>query len=157
MTNAARTRRYAHASHETFALVVLLFFVSAVCPEMVAGAADQQVKADCEISKGPCTKKIGPLEVTLDIRPKPVSVMKENSFMVRIMPVPHPLPEKITIDLGMPGMFMGNNVVMLRKQAPGSYSGTGIIPRCPSGRRLWKVTVNVPEGGKVEYFFDVVR
>jgi hypothetical protein len=72
------------------------------------------------------------------------------------VPAPHPQFEKITIDLGMPGMFMGNNVVTLRRQASGLYRGTGIIPRCLSGRRLWKAAVNAPGVGKVEYVFDVV-
>jgi hypothetical protein len=158
MTSADRARRYGRTSPAAFAVTVFLCFAIAVSQgtEMAAEAGDAQTKADCEINKGPCTKKTGALEVTLDIGPKPVSAMKENSFTIRIVPAPHPLPEKIAIDLGMPGMFMGNNVVTLRRQASGLYRGTGIIPRCPSGRRLWKAAVNAPGVGKVEYVFDVV-
>ena len=122
---------------------------------MSTGNADRQ-KADCALDNGPCTRKIGPVEVTLEIEPRPVKAMKENVFTVRINPDPHPPAEKITIDLAMPGMFMGNNMVTLRRQAAGLYAGNGIMPRCQSGRKLWKAEVNVPETGKAEYFFDVV-
>ena len=157
--NGGKARRCAATVKGAATLAVLLLSLypgKSAFSETGMTSVAYQSKADCEISKGPCTKKLGSVEVTLDIRPKPVRAMRENSFMVRIRPDLHPLPEKITIDLGMPGMYMGNNVVTLSRQVSGLYSGTGIIPRCPSGGRLWRATVNIPEDGKVEFFFDVV-
>lgn len=139
-----------------FILVFALFVIFVRVTETSSQAADQRSEADCVINKGPCLKKAGDVEVSLDINPKPIRAMKELSFSIRFNPVQRPLPEKINIDLAMPGMFMGINTVSLGRQAQGLYSGTGIIPRCSSVKRLWKATVQLPGGGKVDFFFDVV-
>jgi hypothetical protein len=60
------------------------------------------------------------------------------------------------IDLGMPGMKMGPNRVLLKPLGDGVYEGTGIIVRCPSGKRIWKATVTVPDMGTAGFVFDVV-
>jgi hypothetical protein len=61
------------------------------------------------------------------------------------------------IDLGMPGMKMGPNHVQLKKAGDdNTYTGTGIIVRCPSGRTIWKALVTIPGAGSVEYIFNVI-
>jgi hypothetical protein len=60
------------------------------------------------------------------------------------------------IDLGMVGMDMGRNRIMLKPAGESVFSGNGVIVRCPSGRRIWKAKVTVPEVGSVEFVFDVV-
>jgi hypothetical protein len=86
--------------------------------------------------------------------PKPVKAMKDITFRVKITgktPTSNPY-----IDLGMPGMKMGPNRVSLKQMGQGLYEGTGIIVRCPSGRRTWNARVTVPTLGAVEFVFDVL-
>jgi hypothetical protein len=55
----------------------------------------------------------------------------------------------------MPDMFMGYNRVYLSAEAPGIFSGSGVIVRCPSGIPTWKAMVTVPGKGEVTFVFDV--
>jgi hypothetical protein len=109
---------------------------------------------DCAIQSGPCTKSLADGTVTLDITPRPVRAMQDLTFTVtfsRVKPAHDPF-----IDLGMPGMIMGPNRVVLNRAGDNTYQGTGVIVRCPSGRRTWKATVSVPDKGSAEFVFDVV-
>ena len=109
---------------------------------------------DCAIQSGPCTKNLADGTVTLDITPRPVSAMQDLTFTVTfsgLKPASNPV-----IDLGMPGMTMGPNRVVLKRAEGNTYQGKGVIVRCPSGRRIWKATVTVPEKGPAEFVFDVV-
>jgi len=36
------------------------------------------------------------------------------------------------------------------------YEGKGVIVKCPSGHRVWRATVTVPDLGKAEFIFDVI-
>ncbi|HYA31557.1 MAG TPA: FixH family protein [Thermodesulfovibrionales bacterium] len=109
---------------------------------------------DCETDKGPCSKTIGRMTIIIDIAPKPVKAMAELAFTLTITGNPAPPPELI-LNLGMPGMYMGSNRVILRRGRDGTYMGEGIIPRCPSGKRLWSAAVNMPGSEKVRFTFDV--
>jgi hypothetical protein len=109
---------------------------------------------DCAIQSGPCTKSLADGTVTLDITPRPVRAMHDLTFTVTfsgLKPAHDPL-----IDLGMPGMTMGPNRVVLKRAGDNTYQGTGVIVRCPSGRRTWKAIVTVPDKGSAEFVFDVV-
>ena len=81
--------------------------------------------------------------------------MKELIFTIRA--TGRNTAPAILLDLSMPGMYMGRNEVVLKKNPDGSYSGKGIIPRCPSGRMLWRAAVTVPGAGKVSYTFNVSK
>lgn len=95
---------------------------------------------ECNINNGPCTLVSGARSVTLDIEPKPVSPMQELSFSVTITPC-DALPEKLLLDLSMPGMMMGKNQVTLSRTTGCTYRGKGVIVRCMSGRTRWQATV----------------
>ncbi|MCL5022789.1 MAG: FixH family protein [Nitrospirae bacterium] len=123
---------------------------------------------DCEIDKGACSKEVGGDEVTIDITPKPVKAMQELVFHLtfrRNSPSGFlataggggvgGLPGEFTLDLSMPGMYMGMNRVLLRRTSGGTYSGKGVIPKCRSGKRLWKATVALPQEGQVGFTFNV--
>jgi hypothetical protein len=80
------------------------------------------------------------------------------------------------IDLGMPGMNMGPNRVLMKRVEPNTsrvepntsrvetntsrvettYEGQGVIVKCPSGRRTWKATVSLPDAGVMDFVFDVL-
>ncbi|HET6516176.1 MAG TPA: hypothetical protein VFG09_13530 [Thermodesulfovibrionales bacterium] len=143
-----------------FGLVVFALFIapfpSARTGQAIA-AADAEKIVDCEIDKGPCSKVIGTMEVILDINPKPVKAMKELSFTVKLIGEGKVISgtRVITLDLAMPGMYMGKNAVMLGRNGPSTFSGKGVIPKCPSGRRLWQATVEIREMGNVSFLFNV--
>ena len=107
---------------------------------------------DCAIEEGPCTKKIGAVKIVFDIKPKPVKAMRELLFTVILKGI---VTDRLILDLGMPGMYMGKNEVALKKTGDGIYTGKGVIPRCLSGRRLWRATVDIPEIGRVDFLFNV--
>lgn len=96
--------------------------------------------ADCNFSLGPCTKTCTGRTITLDIAPKPVSAMEELTFSMTITPCSS-LPDTLILDLGMPGMVMGRNRVVMKRTSACTWSGKGIIVRCMSGRTLWQATI----------------
>ncbi len=127
---------------------VLLLFVllssarAAICPA-----------AECDVSRGACIALTGSTTVTLDISPKPVSAMKELFFTVTVKGAKIPAP--LLLVLSMPGMYMGRNEVVLKQVSDGSFTGRGIIPRCPTGKKLWQADIALPGGGNVSYRFHV--
>jgi len=118
-------------------------------------------KTDCDINTGPCAKTIelDNLKVILDINPKPVNPMADLLFNVTLKEGEKPVTDAaVSIDLTMPGMFMGINRPALKHVKDGSYEGKGVIPVCPHGGKRWKADVTVERNGKaatVSYIFEV--
>ena len=129
---------------------VLLGVLLLIAHSPVLGATEAP---DCLIDLGPCTSIAAGRQVVFDISPKPVRFMKELTFTVRTKG--GKTAPTVLLDLSMPGMYMGINQVMLKRTADGSYSGKGIIPRCPSGKKLWQAEVTLPGAGKASYTFNV--
>ncbi len=144
-------------SRNTFLLGGLwigMFFLFTIILPMTATATDRAKMINCDVHHGTCTQKLQDMDIILDINPKPVKAMTDLKFTITLsgkQGVSEPF-----IDLGMPGMEMGPNRVFLKSNGKGIYSGTGIIVRCPSGKRIWKATVTVPDKGSVEFIFDVI-
>jgi len=109
---------------------------------------------DCDPERGVCAKRIGDREIIFRISPKQVKAMEELVFSLVIRP-DAPSPGEISLDLSMPGMYMGENRVLLKKSPDGTYRGKGVIPKCRSGRRLWKAAADIPGTGKVDFTFNV--
>ncbi len=131
----------------------MLFFFVIILP-ITAEATDHTKMINCDIHHGTCTQSLQDTDVILDINPKPVKAMTDLKFMITLtgkQPVSQPY-----IDLSMPGMKMGPNRVSLKSNGKGVYTGSGIIVRCPSGKRIWKAAVTVPDTGSVEFIFDVI-
>ena len=80
--------------------------------------------------------------------------MKELTF--RLTVAGREMSDNPHIDLGMPGMAMGPNRVLLKRIGHNTYEGQGVMVRCPSGQRTWKATVTLPEAGVVDFVFDVI-
>jgi hypothetical protein len=117
---------------------------------------------DCDINAGPCVRAAGPLGVTLSIAPRPVTAMKELVFEVSLEISGGPVSgASVNIELSMPGMYMGRNMVELEETGGGRYGGKGVLPRCPSGGLLWKadVLVAIPdyETRRAAFLFETVR
>jgi len=128
---------------------------------LAAGAqsAKDSGLVDCRIDAGPCTKTKGRLSASLDITPKPVKVMREATFIVELKDQGRPLiGASPVIGLTMPGMYMGTNRVRLNPVKDGVYTGTGVIIRCPSGKKVWKASVFLKQTDKtpaISYTFEV--
>ena len=135
----------------------IIAFVLLCCFVMSAHSPAQGVTevANCAPDQGSCTAAAAGRQIIFDISPKPVKAMQELIFTIRA--TGRNTAPAILLDLWMPGMYMGRNEVVLKKNPDGSYSGKGIIPRCPSGRMLWRAAVTVPGAGKVSYTFNVSK
>ena len=134
-------------------VAILCLITFAICTT-ASSTESKPVRIDCDVHAGPCSANISGAKVSLEIEPKPVEAMKDLIFTVTFVgekPVTNPY-----IDLGMPGMNMGRNRVILKPAGESLYRGEGVIVRCPSGRRTWKATLTVPEMGVAEFIFDVV-
>ena len=94
--------------------------------------------------------------VTLNIEPKPVSAMKELTFSLTVTPSDK-LPDKLLLDLSMPGMQMGKNQVTLVKKSTNTYEGKGIIVRCMSRQTLWQITILSDELKNPAFTFNVTE
>jgi len=120
---------------------------------------------DCRIDKDPCVKTIMPGNITaaFDIQPKPVKMMSGLYFNLSLSKWGRPISDAdIILHLTMPGMYMGEHKVIMSHKGGGRYEGSSIIPRCPSGRRIWKAAFVINETNTVasgtvsaEYTFEV--
>jgi hypothetical protein len=125
-----------------------------IMPNLPDAPLAMEAKTDCDIHAQSCQKKLGNRTVELDIQPKPVTAMQDSTFSVKISGAS--LDQAPFIDLGMPGMHMGPNRVLLKKTGSGAYEGSGVIVRCKSGKRVWRATITLPDIGKTDFTFDVV-
>ena len=108
---------------------------------------------ESNIHGGPCTISAGNHSITLNIEPKPVKAMQELTFNLRITPCDK-LPDKLILDLSMPGMQMGKNQITLVKKSSCLYDGKGIIVRCMSRQTLWQVTILSDELNNPTFTFN---
>ena len=128
---------------------------------LVAGAAcgsgdraqEKPVHSQCDVHSGPCRIIVGGRTVTMDINPKPVTVMEDLDFIVTVSG--KALKKPPFIDLNMIAMDMGPNRVELEKTGDGLYAGRGVIVKCSSGKKRWKALVTVPGVGAAEFYFNV--
>ena len=132
--------------------VLHAFFLSAVLLISVS----RLMAKESTIHHGPSTLMAGNHSVTLNIEPKPVSAMKELTFSLTVTPSDK-LPDKLLLDLSMPGMQMGKNQVTLVKKSTNTYEGKGIIVRCMSRQTLWQITILSDELKNPAFTFNVTE
>jgi len=96
---------------------------------------------------------LGGREVLLSIVPWPPRAMREVDFTVTLPG--YSGKASPYVELSMEGMEMGRNRVDLSRGTDGSYRGTGVIVRCPSGKRDWEATVTAPGAGKAVFHLAV--
>jgi hypothetical protein len=139
------------AIYPILAMAGMLFFYGS---GVLKPALASEPAVNCNAHEGVCSLPLGDLEVTLEISPRPVKAMQDLVFKVSI--TNHVSANPPYIDLGMPGMKMGPNRVLLESTGQDTYEGKGVIVRCPSGRRTWFADVIVPGSGAVKFVFDVI-
>ncbi len=54
----------------------------------------------------------------------------------------------VSVSLSMPGMYMMENNIPLRRVSDGRYEGEGVIVRCTSGRRVWRADISLRRPGE---------
>jgi len=128
----------------------------AICPAY-AGTGQS---AKCDVHNAPCFAVTDTgIEVAFSISPKPVRIMEDLEFTVKLSRKGKPVTgAALVLDLSMPGMFMGNNQPKLREEPGGQYRGHGVIPRCVTGRKTWKAFIAAERSGiveKVSFLFEV--
>jgi len=136
--------------HQIKGVTALALFASLLAPDRTLTGNERT----CNIHQGACTIIAGRRTVTLNIEPKPVRAMHELTFSVTVAPCDS-LPERLLLDLSMPGMQMGKNQVALAKKNTGTYEGRGIIVRCMSGRTLWRAAILSAELNNPAFIFNV--
>jgi len=136
---------------------VLLAALFLPAPGHISASDKYQELVNCDLHTQACTRPLAAgVAVTLEVTPKPVKAMQDLSFKVTLSGRQSTAPNDLYIDLGMPGMKMGPNRVRLNAAGNNTYTGQGVIVRCPSGRRIWQATVIVPEVGHTDFIFDVI-
>jgi hypothetical protein len=136
--------------------VVLLTAILPAAPGRISAGDKYQKMINCDLHAGPCTQSFSENTVSLEVTPRPVKAMQDLAFKVTLNAKLLPNAKPPYIDLGMPGMMMGPNRVLLKSSGNATYEGRGVIVRCPSGRRTWRATVTIPDVGKADFIFDVI-
>lgn len=135
--------------------LLLLFITALTLP--LSGIAENAIP--CDIQHGPCIMATNEMTITFDILPKPVKTMSELRFIVTVKKKDHPVTDaSVTLDLSMPGMYMGKNRPVLKHVNRGTYQGTGIITRCTTGKKTWQAKITVGRGDPAtiaRYQFEV--
>ena len=142
-------------SPNVFIFALLTVFLLAAPAGSPAGDKYQEM-INCDLHKGSCNQFLSETTVTLEVTPRPVKAMQDLSFKITFTGKLPPGTKAPFIDLGMPGMKMGPNRVLLKAEGNDTYVGRGVIVRCPSGRRTWRATVTVPDFGQTDFIFDVI-
>ncbi len=138
-----------------FAILFFAAFLLAL-PEIVSAGDKYQQMINCDLHAGPCTQSLSENSVTLEVAPRPVKALQDLSFKLTLTGKPSQSTEAPYIDLGMPGMNMGPNRVQLKPAGNNTYTGDGVIVKCPSGRRTWQATITIPGTGQTQFIFDVI-
>ena len=136
------------------ALILTAFLFSAA--GRISAEDKYQEMINCNLHAGPCTQSFAENTVILEVTPRPVKAMQDLFFKVTLTGELSKALKAPYIDLGMPGMNMGPNRVQLKSTGNATYEGSGVIVRCPSGRRTWQATVTIPDAGQIEFIFDVI-
>lgn len=135
-------------------LLFLIFFVLCSSDALFAKDGSKVGLINCDIQQQSCIQPLSGGSVTLEILPKPVTAMNDLTFEIKVTDLSPKKPP--FIDLGMPGMKMGPNRVLMQETSMGVYQGSGIIVRCPSGKTVWQASVHLPGIGSVDFVFDVI-
>ena len=136
--------------------VSVMLILSAFSPVDTAAAEKYRHLVNCDLHSGSCSQPLQGVDVRLEATPRPVKAMTDLLFKVTLAGELISLQSDPYIDLGMPGMNMGPNRVLLKPSAASVFEGKGVIVRCPSGRKIWQATVTVPDVGVVRFVFHVI-
>jgi len=102
-----------------------------------------QIDADksCDLQQTACSLKLpGGGEVTLELQPRPIPLVKKIAIKVNTKAVK---AEAVSVDFKGTTMNMGPNSVRLKASAPDLYSGEGMLPVCIRNSMEWQADVYI--------------
>ncbi len=100
----------------------------------------------CDLNAGPCAVRHPEGgEMTLEISPRPVPMLRELELHLRHDGRGGSDPEWIELDFAGVEMYMGFQRPRLERVGPGEYAGTTTLPICTTEAMTWAITV-LPEG-----------
>jgi hypothetical protein len=124
-------------------------------PRVVASAP---VDPGCDLRAGPCVGFLpGGGAVRLAIEPRTIPVLRPLGLTVRLDGVQ---ARGVEVDFTGTDMNMGYNRVALRREAPGQWSGRGMLPVCVRDVMSWEARVLVDTGDGLvaaPFRFDTYR
>lgn len=139
-----------------FPLFLLISFIFYFSPEIIHADSGYRKLINCDLHNGACVQRLDETNIILEVTPQPVRAMEDLVFTVTLSGSSELRKSPPYIDLNMPGMDMGPNLVKMKPVGENVYEGKGVIVKCPSGHRVWRATVAVPDMGKAKFIFDVV-
>ncbi len=108
---------------------------------------------DRRVEEPPLIKHYRGYTIVFEAEPWPVVPMKRTIFRLSTSP---PLKtNNVLMELTMPGMYMGQNRVLLKRVSDSIFEGSGVIVRCHSGKTLWRATFTTKGFGPVSFDFHV--
>lgn len=115
----------------------------------------------CDLNEGPCSiRHPDGGEVSLEITPRPVPMLRELELQLEYRGPGSPDPEWVELDFAGVEMYMGYQRPRLERVGPGAYAGTTTLPICTTEAMTWAATV-LPEGNgeaaRVQYRFVTAR
>jgi hypothetical protein len=115
----------------------------------------------CDLRQAACSVRfLDGGSVRLDIRPRGIPTVQPLAIAVQLAGLP--TPERVELDFAGLDMDMGFNRVPLTPvaDAPGRWSGTGMLPVCVRARMTWeaRVLLHLPNGTLAAPFrFDTLQ
>ena len=120
-----------------------LLLALAACPR------SRERPGGCDLNRGACAIEVGGVAIRLELSPRPLRPLTELEASAELSSGGAPLDgAAVSLELSMPGMYMGDNRVALRPVGGGRYAGKAVLVRCASGRRDWvaEVAARLPAG-----------
>lgn len=149
-------------------LLLFLFFIFINCKEGRESFLNSEVKnkdfvlcdfnenSNCNFKILDQDKKKIIFEGQIDLSPKPVRVMKEIQFTLKLNSFDFK-PDEILLDLTMPEMYMGENQVTLIPIKENEYVGKGVFPECSSGFKRWNIEIIFSKKYSTNIQFDIQK
>jgi nitrogen fixation protein FixH len=114
--------------------------------------------AACDVGRAPCAADAGGTRLSLELAPRPVRALADLAATVTVTREGTPVEgAEVSLELSMPGMYMGENRAALRPDGAGRYAGRAVVLRCASGRTDWvaEVVARLPGGGEARARFPL--
>ncbi len=111
----------------------------------------------CDLRQGPCTGRFPGGEVTLDVAPRGIPLLRPLTLRVQTREL---AVSAVAIDFSGTDMEMGYNRPILRPDGAGRFRGEGMLPVCVRPRMSWeaRVLLTTPDGLLAAPFrFDTQR
>jgi len=126
-------------------LALVCLAVSLLLAGCPSNNPNSSLPGECNVTKEPCSAILVPgVAISLDASPRPLRTMTELVFTVSLSDRNGPLTgAQVEMDLSMPEMYMGDHHLVLYDEGQGQYRANTVIPRCPSGKTLWRADVQV--------------